>query len=269
MYINLANQRCFVASPLQSPDDSNVAVLFLHGAGMDHTIWQPVLSLIVPRKCSVLVPDLPGHGQTCGEAFTSISSMAVWVHDLLEELQIKHVIIVGHSMGSLIAIEMAHRWPDLVRAVVLAGSSLKMSVNSDLLKQAASKDPKAKDLIAQWGVGYKTKDPEIMAQIKATQDLVRKILESNPAESLYCDLTACHNYDQAPQIAPKLKTKTLVIAGRADRLTPSAASEELFNALEHKTRQFCIIEDCGHMMMVENPNQFVDNLEAFLEKCLR
>ena len=100
-------------------DASRPVVVFLHGAGMDHTVWFLQSRWFAYRGRAVLALDFPGHGGSDGPLLTSIEDMADWVAAVLDQLGVKQAAIVGHSMGALAAISFAARHPAKARTLGL------------------------------------------------------------------------------------------------------------------------------------------------------
>ena len=115
-------------------------VVFLHGAGFDHTAWQLLARWFAHRGAAVLAPDLPGHGISGGKPLRSIGEMADWTAALIEAAGPKQATIIGHSMGSLIALEFAARHPGKVAALALICTGAAMRVSPALLQAAAADD---------------------------------------------------------------------------------------------------------------------------------
>src|SRR5436853_3052851 len=90
------------------------AVVFLHGAGLDHSVWALLARWFAHRGCAVLAPDLPGHGRSEGSPLASIAEMAHWTAALIEASTARTATVIGHSMGSLIALETAARHQERV-----------------------------------------------------------------------------------------------------------------------------------------------------------
>src|ERR1700674_5741580 len=144
----------FIATGGRDFDPALPAVVFLHGTGLDHTVWALLARWYAHRGCAVLAPDLPGHGRSGGEPLASIGAMADWTAALIGAMQARKAVIVGHSMGSLIALETAARYPDKVTALGLISSAAAMPVARDLLKAAETNDLAAVDMVSIWGEGY-------------------------------------------------------------------------------------------------------------------
>src|ERR1700750_1677580 len=144
----------FIATGGKAFDPSLPTVVFLHGAGMDHTAWALHDRWFAHHGYNVLAPDLPGHGRSAGVLLFSIGAMAEWTAALLDASGAKQAKLIGHSMGSLIALELAARHPDKVSALVLVATSSAMAVGPDLLKAAEANDHAAIDMVSIWGLGH-------------------------------------------------------------------------------------------------------------------
>src|SRR6202049_3533280 len=130
----------FVATGGREFDSSQPAVVLLHGAGFDHTTWALHSRWFAHHGFGVLAPDLPGHGRSAGAPLPTIAEMAAWTVALLDAAGASKARLVGHSMGSLIALETAARHPTRVSALSLIGTTATMTVGPDLLKAAETND---------------------------------------------------------------------------------------------------------------------------------
>src|ERR1700757_4716376 len=126
MQLNVKGAETFVATGGQAFDGSLPTVVFLHGAGMDHTAWAQHDRWFAHHGYNVLAPDLPGHGRSAGKLLATIAEMADWTSALLDAAGVSTARLIGHSMGSLVALEMAARHPDKVSALVLVGTAAAM-----------------------------------------------------------------------------------------------------------------------------------------------
>ena len=100
-------------------DPALPAIVFLHGAGLDHSVWALLARSFAHRGLAVLAPDLPGHGRSAGPPLSSIAAMADWTAALIEAAGARAARLVGHSMGSLVALETGARHPDKVNGLGL------------------------------------------------------------------------------------------------------------------------------------------------------
>src|SRR5271165_2820224 len=117
MNLSVNGMQVFVATGGRDFDASLPAIVLIHGAGFDHTAWALHSRWFAHNGFSVLVPDLPGHGRSAGPTSRSIAEMADWTAALLSATGASTAHLIGHSMGSLIALETAARHPDKVSAL--------------------------------------------------------------------------------------------------------------------------------------------------------
>jgi len=111
-------------------------VVLLHGALHDHSSWTLAARWFAHHGHAVLEPDLPGHGRSAGAPLASVEALADWLLALLDVAGVGAAALVGHSMGSLIALEAAARAPQRVRRLVLVGTAFPMKVSQALLDSA-------------------------------------------------------------------------------------------------------------------------------------
>ena len=140
MYVDLQGQKTFFSSGSQVHQPGRDSVLFVHGAGFDHTLWTMPARYFARQGLNVIAVDLPGHGLSDGDALTSIETIAAWLDELLATLNIENTAVVGHSMGSLAALALAADYPARVSRLVLLGTATPMPV-SDMLLDAVLFDP--------------------------------------------------------------------------------------------------------------------------------
>ena len=95
---------------------SDPVVVLIHGAGMDSTVWQLQTRYLAHRGFRAVAVDLPGHGRSAGEALGSVEAMADWVARFVAAAGFDAVHVVGHSMGTFIALELAGRHAAILRS---------------------------------------------------------------------------------------------------------------------------------------------------------
>ena len=123
------------------------AIVLVHGAQNDHSVWGLQSRYLAHHGHAVLVPDLPGHGRSAGPALTSVEAMADWLLALLDAAGVQRAILGGHSMGSLIALEAAHRAPAKAAGLALLGTAYPMKVSDALLETSRSNEEAAIDMV--------------------------------------------------------------------------------------------------------------------------
>src|SRR3982074_515738 len=121
----------FVATGGRKFDASQPTIVLLHGAGFDHTTWALHRGWFIHHGYGVLPPDMPRHGRSSGAALPAIADMADWTAALLDAAGAAKARLVGHSMGSLVALETAARHPARVSALSLIGTAATMTVGPD------------------------------------------------------------------------------------------------------------------------------------------
>ncbi len=228
-------------------------LVLVHGAGLDHTVWTVVGRLWARDGFHVLAVDLPGHGGSDGPACASIGEAAAWLADAIAAMALDRPVLVGHSMGALIALDAAATLGDAAGGLVLTGAAEAMPVNPKLLDMARTAPPRAAELIARWGfragrpVG-RTQGPTPLGRAFAS-----RLIAAADDDVLIRDLAACDAYKDAPARAAALARPALVIAGRDDVMTPVAGARALAAAMPDAT--LVEVNGCGHMAMLEAPRQ--------------
>lgn len=224
--------------------------LLIHGAGMDHAVWEMAAGELAGAGWSVVAPDLPGHGESDGHPLVTIGEMATWVGALARELGLRRPIVAGHSMGSLVALEAAAAAAGGCSGAVLVATADRMSVHPALLDAADNRDPAAVDMIVEWSVS-RDGDPRREPGLGGCTPLAaRRILESNLDRSLAVDLQACDRH-RPIESAAKVGVPVLVVSATADRMTRATAAR---NLAEHIADVSVVEVDGGsHLLVCEDP----------------
>lgn len=237
------------------------AVVFLHGAGMDHSVWLLQSRYFAHHGYNVLAVDLPGHGRSAGAALASIEDLADWTAQLITAAGLEQAALVGHSMGSLVALECAARYPDRVSRLVLLGTAAPMPVGKALLEAAKADDHAAIDMITLWGhspAALLGRQP-VPGLWLAGQAL--RLLERAAPGVLFTDLSACNAYTAGLAQAARLRCPVLVLSGTRDQMTPLRAGQTLVQALPAVQT---VTLNGGHMLMTEQPDAVLDALIGFM-----
>jgi pimeloyl-ACP methyl ester carboxylesterase len=231
-------------------------VVFLHGAGMDHTVWTLQTRWFAHHGRNVLAVDLPGHGRSNGSPLASIEAMADFVPALLDAAGATDAALVGHSMGALVALEATARHPARVRALGLLGIAATMPVHPKLLEAAAADDPAAGAMIVDWGFGVRAQIGGATAPGAWMTGSAAQLLARSRPGVLSADLAACNAYRGAVAAAASLACPTLYLLGAGDRMTPAKAAQSLIAAT--KFAATTMLPETGHMAMVERPDAVLD-----------
>ena len=238
-------------------------VFLIHGAGMNATVWQMQTRYLASKGINVLAIDLPGHGSSEGNGLETIEDMALWVIELINELKITHVIIAGHSMGSLIGIEAAKLNNKNVKGLILLGTSSSMPVHPNLIDAAKNNINSAAEMITDWSYDKKNHlGGHPLPGYWMIDSSIQLIMESLPG-ILAKDLIACNNYNNIMEISKSLKQKLLIISGKKDKMTPAKKAYELSKNIINS--EINILDNCGHMMMIEKPYDTTQLMYKFIK----
>jgi pimeloyl-ACP methyl ester carboxylesterase len=226
-------------------------VLLIHGAGMDSTVWQLQTRYLAYRKFRAVAVDLPGHGRSGGAPLESVEQMADWAARYIEAAGFGAVHVVGHSMGTFIALELASRYPALTKSITLCGTATAMPVHPDLLNAAANDLPAAAALMASWGHARPAH-----VGVNPTPGLwmlggARALVENGDPGVLATDFGACVSFQNASTAAAAVTCPATVVIGLGDKMTPPKSGRALAAAIP--SSRVVELADTGHSMMTENP----------------
>lgn len=266
MELTVEGRKVFAHTGGQDYSADKPALVFVHGAGNDHTYWGLQTRFFAHHGFSVLVPDLPGHGRSEGPAPVSIEDYADWLWAFVDAVGAEKAALFGHSMGSLIALSCAAAQPGRMLALGLAGPSDRMQVHPDLLALSAVDDPRAHELITDWGLGKAAHMGGHQAPGLWLRGGGRALLASGQPGVLGTDMAACNAWEGALEAAAQVTCPTLFLLADADRMTPPRASKGLQAAIAGAEVQ--ILPRTGHMMTVERPNESIDIIYEFLSRTI-
>lgn len=256
MYLELSNKTVYIATGNQEIDPDKESVVFIHGAGQDHTIWILLIRYFARHGKNVLAVDLPGHGRSDGPPLPSIEAMSDWVVKLLDEVGVQRAALVGHSMGTLVAVAAAGRHPHRVRALALVATSIPMPVTDALLETAANDDPAAVEMLTLWG---HSRSAHLGGNPTPGMWMLgggRKLLDRAASGVIHSDLQACNAYADGLQHAAKTQCPAMLILGNRDAMTPVRSSRELVDALPHS--EVVVLDGAGHALLAERPDPVLD-----------
>src|ERR1700716_1795967 len=231
MQLAVNGVKTFVATGGRDFDSSLPTIALLHGAGFDHTTWALHSRWFAHHGYGVLAPDLPGHGRSIGAPLPTIADMADWTAALLDAAGAAKARLVGHSMGSLIALETAARHAAKVSALSLIGTAATMTVGPDLLKAAEANDPTAIDMVSIWGLGFQAELGGSLAPGLWMHGGAQRVLEKCRPGVLFNALAACNAYQTALAAAAGVTVPATFILGERDMMTPAKAGKMLAAAL--------------------------------------
>ena len=228
------------------PSGSGPSVVLIHGAGGNASTWVPTLAAW--SGLDLWCPSLPGRGHGCPVA--TVGEAAAWLGSFLAAAGLVRPIVVGHSFGGAIALELALDQPDALAAVVMVSSGARLRVAPAILEAAAAATPKH-PLSTRFAFGPATDDGLIRAY--------DRLAARTPPEAALADWRACDGFDRLTSLAA-LRCRALVVYGDADVLTPSKYQRLLVNALPDAD---CVeVSGAGHMLPWERPGALAAAVRA-------
>jgi len=266
MDIKVSGQSAYVYNGGKKLDISTVdrqpVVVFIHGAQQDHSCWSLQSRWFAHHGFSVLVPDLPGHGRSAGDPLPSVEALAEWIVALLDTLGVDQATLIGHSMGSLVALEVAVRFPERVSKTVLIGSSLPMPVSQALLDAARDDEPKAAEMINTWSYSASGQIGGNTVPGLWLLGMNRRLMERQKPGVFHVDMNACNAYVRAPDSLSSIAAPLLIVAGSQDRMTSPKAAKALLGFIPGA--RLVSIDGSGHALMAERPDAVLDALRNFV-----
>ncbi len=266
MWLDVQGQRAYAYTGGRPFDPSAPTVVFIHGGQNDHSVWILQTRYLAHHGYGVLAVDLPGHGRSAGKPLAGIEEMAQWLLALLDAAGVERATLVGHSMGSLIALEVAARAPQRARRLVMVGTAYPMKVSDALLSTARDAPLKAIEMVNSFSISSLATKPSYpgpgMWLHGANRALMRRTLRGCPGLNLFeHDFSVCNRYDGGLAAAAKVSCPAHFILGANDQMTPPKATREIAAALKANV---VTIPASGHSMMVEQPDAFLAALRRAL-----
>jgi pimeloyl-ACP methyl ester carboxylesterase len=239
-------------------DPAKRSVVFLHGAGLDHSWFGLQSRYFGYHGWNVLALDLPAHGRSQGPALTTVPAMADWVMRVLDAVQIGRAALVGHSMGTLVAADCGARHAARAERIALIATAYPMKVADAFLDAAKRDQYTAFDMHTIWGhaprVPLGANPNPGMWMYGDTQARLERLAPG----VLYADLKASNDY----RFSGSVKCPALFILGRRDVMTPPRAAQGLQQLVPGA--KTVLIGGSGHSLMAEAPDAVLDALIDFL-----
>lgn len=241
-------------------------VVCLHGALHDHSVWNLLARWFAHHGHAVLALDEPRHGRSEGPPLESVEAIADWLLAVLDTAGVPRAALVGHSMGSLIALETAARAPERVARLAMVATAFPMKVSEALFATARENPLRAIDMVnvfSHAGIAAKPSFPGPGSWLHgANRALMRRMQAGAAAHGnlFLVDFAVCDRYANGLQAAARVTCPVTVILGERDQMTLPKASGELLAAL--RTRP--VMLPAGHSLMTEAPDALLNALRTAL-----
>ncbi|MHB8668092.1 MAG: alpha/beta fold hydrolase [Burkholderiales bacterium] len=263
MLFEVSGKQAYAYTGGKSFDPALPTVVFVHGAQCDHSVWILQSRYLAHHGFGVLALDLPGHGRSQGPALASVGELADWVTAVLDAAGARQASVVGHSMGSLIALECAARHPARLAKIALLALAYPMKVSAELLDATKNDEPAAQDMVNIWShLAYAQYPNNPGPGFWLIGENLRLMQRQKPGV-MHVDFTACNAYGAGAAAAAKVQCPALFLIARRDAMTPARSAQAFAQSI--KGARSVVIEGSGHNMMGEQPDAVLDNLAAFLK----
>ena len=256
MFIKIDNKNVYASDSGQGVDKNKKTIIFLHGSGLSHIVWSLFEQYFSNKNFNVLSIDLPGHGNSEGPCLKSIEKIADWLESFFDKLNLKGIILVGHSQGCLEALEYSYKYKNRVEKIIFVGGSYKMPVHQDLINLAENGDSDAVKLMMKWGYEGSKKfigGNPLERIIQSPRDI---------KEILAVDLNACNNYQNGKVAAENISCPSLFLFGELDKMVNLEKGKQFSQMVKNSSQH---IINCGHMIMIENAFEMRDKISEFLK----
>ena len=239
-------------------------VVFIHGAEHDHSVWVLQSRYLAHHGYGVLAVDLPAHGRSEGPPLASVEAIADWAIALLDAAGVQQAALVGHSMGSLVALDCAGRYPARVARIALIGSAFPMRVSDELLNATRDDEPLAQDMVNIWSHSTYAHYPSNPGPGFWVIGENLRLMQRQRPGVMHVDFKACNDYAAGAERAAQARCPALFILGRRDVMTPARSGRELAKAVPGA--RVVEVGGSGHALMAEKPDEVLDALNAFLRE---
>lgn len=235
-------------------DPSLPGVVFVHGALHDHSVWILQSRYLAHHGRAVLAVDLPGHGRSAG-APLGVEAAGRWLAELVAASGLRRTALVGHSMGSLIALEAAGQLGDRASHLVMVGTAYPMKVSPKLLELCQRDVLAAIDLVNSLSNSTHAAKPSHpgpgFSIHGGNRVLARRMQRGYAQGNLFqADFAACDAYHGLPAAAARLRCPATLVLGARDQMTSAKAVAPIVAALKPRVTTLPV----GHNLMAEAPD---------------
>jgi len=246
-------------------DPTLPCVVFVHGAMNDHSVWTLLARWFAHHGHSVLAVDLPGHMRSAGPALASVEAMADWLLAVMDAAGVQRAALVGHSMGSLVALAAAAQAPERATALAMLGTCVPMPVPQALLDLSLSEPLAAIARVVSFSFSTLAAKPSYPGPgvwlRGAARALMRQVLAAQgDARLFHTDFTACNRYTAGLQAGSKVSCPAHLVLGAFDQMTNPKGARALADALQAQVHTVA----AGHQLMAECPDAILHTLRAVL-----
>ena len=271
MELSVNGQSTYCYTGGKAFDAAQPTVVFIHGVLNDHSVWILQSRYLAHHGWNVLAVDLPGHCRSGGEAPSSVEEAAGFIATLLNAAGVEKAALVGHSWGSLIALEAASRLKARISHLVLVGTAFPMKVSPALLDASLNEPMKALALVNVFSRSTLAPPPSALGPgtwiYGAGMALGRRVLASNTTVNVFHrGFQACDRYANGETAIQAITCPVLFVLGEQDQMTQPRAAQGLVNAARTAGKSVQVTRlAVGHHQMTEAPDATLFAIRDFLK----
>ena len=268
--VNGARTYCYTGG--KPFDPAKPTVVMIHGVLNDHSVWGLQSRYLANHGWNVLAVDLPGHCRSAGEAPASVEEAADFIAALLDAAGVQRAALVGHSWGSLIALETAGRLKTRISHLVLVGTAYPMKVSQALLDASLNEPEQALKMINVFSRSTLAAPPSTLGPgtwvYGASLALGRRVLRSNPKVNVFHrGFTACDRYANGEQAIQAIACPVLFLLGAQDQMTLAKTAQGLIGTARQAGKAVDVVNlPVGHHQMSETPDETLAAIRGFLAR---
>lgn len=261
MHFELNGKKVFASTGGRQSKDGQDWIIFIHGAGGSHLLWNQQVRTFAYDGFNVLAPDFPGHGGSEGDPLDSVEAMASWIGAVMDQLDIKEAHLVGHSLAGPIMLEIAANDAKRVKSAVFVASSMVIGVHDTLLETAKSDQPRAYQMMHS---GFFSRVGKMHDHAVPGYSLIgagMQIMAHNDPNALVNDLRACADYKNGAASAAMFSSPSLSLLAGRDGMVSLKRGKQLSEALadDHQV----VFEGAGHQLHGEYPREVNEQMRRF------
>lgn len=241
-------------------------IVLIHGFPFSYEMWRPQIEAL-ENKFRVIAYDIRGHGDSgIGDGQYMIELFVDDLIGLLNHLKLEKAVLCGLSMGGYIALRLVEKYPERVKALILADTQSRPDSNETKLRRAASIGAVKKLGVKPYAENFVKAvfTTDNLTKKKAAVEKIKQIIQMNSSLGICGALLALASRTDTTGALPGIKVPTLILVGEHDALTPPSASQEMHDKIAKS--EIHLIPNSAHMSNLENQDEFNKHILNFLSK---
>jgi pimeloyl-ACP methyl ester carboxylesterase len=269
MYIDVNGHKTYAYTGGKDFNPAQRTVVLIHGVLCDHSVWALQSRYLANHGWNVLAIDLPGHCRSAGTPPATVQEAAQFIQSLLDTQGVQQAALVGHSFGSLIALQTAANMGERISHLAMVGTAYPMKVSQPLLDASLNEPEKALHMTNVFSRATLAPPSGAGAWVfGASLALGRRVLASNKTVNVFhIGFNACNNYDQGLQAMAAVTCPVLMVLGESDQMTTPKNAQPLIAQAKESGKPLQVVSiPHGHHQMSESPDETLDALKRFLRQ---